>query len=187
MSISGSQPRRGTLAREQKLEAAFAKFEVAIQTAPWFAKTYYNAGLVLDQMGLPQEALTHYISAQQTFLLSEDETETLTRIVALVQRNGIATPQAADDHYRMGIVRAEQKKYPEAIREFQAALATAPWIVDAYYNLGLVYEFTGEYPDALRVYSIYAQLAPTGPNIGTAKTKIVKLKDQLGMLGTTPK
>jgi tetratricopeptide (TPR) repeat protein len=171
------------LAREQKFAAALAKLEEAVRIAPGLIpKAHYNAALIHEQTGRPREALTHYVVAHQAFLLPQGQTETLSRMVALVQRAGITVPETADRRYRVGILRAQQKRYKEAIEEFEAALAEAPWLVDAYHNLGLVYDFTGAYQDALRTFRTYVQLAPTAPNIGTVKTKIVELEDRLGLL-----
>ena len=54
--------------------------------------------------------------------------------------------------------------------------------MNAYKNLGLVYDFTGAFHEALHNLTIYAQLAPAGPEIGHVKTKIVELRDRLGLL-----
>jgi len=91
-------------------------------------------------------------------------------------------PESADQRYRLGIIRVTQKRYKEAIQEFEAAIAEAPWIAEPYYNLGHVCDFNKEYLKALRAYRIYTKLAPNAPNIGTAKTKIVELEDRLGLL-----
>jgi len=177
-----------TLARSGKVAEALGKFEEAARAAPGLlAKAHYNAGLIQEQTGKHKEALTHYIAAQQAFLLPEDEVEALSRLVALAQRAGVSVPDSADRRYRVGILRAQQKRYQEAVQEFEAALAEAPWLVDAYYNLGLVYDFTGSYQDARRAFRTYIQLAPTAPNVGTVKTKIVELEDRLGLVGAPAK
>lgn len=169
-----------TLARGQKLVAALAKFEEAAQVGAGFLpKAHYNAALVLEQIGRPPEALTHYVAALRESILLQDEIEILSRLVALAQQARIPVPDSADRRYRVGILRAQQKRYQEAIQEFEAALAEAPWLVDGYYNLGLVYDFTENYFDALRALRIYLQLAPTAPNIGPVKSKIVEIEDRL--------
>ena len=175
-----------TLAREGNQLAALTKFEEAIQAAPGLIpKAHYNLALILEESGKPKESVSHYVKAQQSFLLPEEEFEALTRLVALSRQARIAVPEIADQRYRLGIVRAKQKKYKEAIQEFEAALAEAPWFIEAYYNLGLVYDFNKEYSKALRVLNIYAKLSPDAPNIGTVKTKIVELKDKMGLLRTS--
>lgn len=176
------------LAGEGRLSDALLKFQEAIRIAPApTAKLYYNDALILEQVGRFKEALDYYISAQKLFLLPDEEMETLSRMLVLVNRHEILPPEVADEHYRMGIVRAKQKRYSESVQEFEAALAIAPWIVDAYYNLGLVYEFIEDYSNSLRVLSIYVRLAPTAQNTGSAKTKIIELKDRLETIKTSPK
>lgn len=176
------------LAKQQRPLEAHAKFEEAVRIAPGpLPKAQYNAGLVLEQVGKPHEALNHYIAAHQSVLLPEEEDGILIRIVGLAHKMGIMPPQSADERYRFGIVRAQQKRYLDAIEAFQSAIAEAPWIVDAYYNLGIVYDFQGWYPEALRVLTIYARIAPYSSNLGTVKTKIVELKDKLGLIGQQAK
>lgn len=161
---------------------ALAKFEEAARVAPGLVpKAHYNAGLILEQMGKTQEAIRHYTIAYRVFLLPQDETEAFMRIVTIARSARIAVPEDADRYYRLGIIRAEEKKYSEAVKAFETALDEAPWLVDAYYNLGLMYDFTGAYAKALRAFRIYLQLAPSAQNISAVKTKIVELEDKLGL------
>jgi tetratricopeptide (TPR) repeat protein len=171
------------LIKEQQRTPALAKFEEAARSIPnLIPKADYNAGLILEQSGRQKEALTHYLAAMKSFLLITDEEEVSAKVITIAQRSNAPVPESADRRYRIGILRAQQKRYKEAIQEFEAALSEAPWLVDAYYNLGLVYDFSGEYQNALRSLKIYLRLAPTAPNIGPVKTKIVELEDRLGLL-----
>ena len=171
------------LIREQQRTSALAKFEEAARSTPnLIPKADYNAGLILEQSGRQKDALTHYLAAMKSFLLISDEEEASAKVIAIAQRSNAPVPESADKRYRVGILRAQQKRYKEAIQEFEAALSEAPWLVDAYYNLGLVYDFSGEYQNALRSLKTYLRLAPTAPNIGPVKTKIVELEDRLGLL-----
>ena len=168
------------LARAGQRPEALQKLAQARTLAPGLIpKASFNAAVLLEQDNKAPEAVAAYLEAYKTFLTPAERSDALTRLVALVQRAGIATPDPVDRRYRLGIVRAQQKRYPEAITEFEAALAEAPWLVDAYYNLGLVYDLTGNYPDALQAFRNYVALAPSAPNVGTVKTKIVELEDRL--------
>jgi tetratricopeptide (TPR) repeat protein len=170
------------LARERKLPEALAKFQAARQRAPGLVpKASYNAALLLEA-ARPPEAVQAYLEATRGFLDPADQQEALTRLVATAQRARLPVPETADRRYRLGVVRVEQKRYPEAVTEFEAALAEAPWLVDAYYNLGLVYDFTGATANALQALRAYVQLAPQAANLGAVKTKIVELEDKLGVL-----
>jgi tetratricopeptide (TPR) repeat protein len=176
------------LAREQKPVGALAKFEEATRAAPGLVpKAHYNAALILEQTGRPREALLQYVAAYQAFLFPAEQVESLVRIVALTQRAAIGVPDTADRRYRVGILRAQQKRYQDAVEEFEAALVEAPWLVDAYYNLGLVYDFVSRHPEALRAFRTYSQLAPNAPNIGAVKTKIVEIEDRLATQPTPRK
>lgn len=174
------------LARQGAAAEAMAKFDQALKTAPApLPKANYNAALVMEQQGQAQAAVRQYLAAYQAFLLPAEQTEALNRLLALSQHAKLGVPETADQRYRLGVVRAKQKRYAEAVGEFEAALQEAPWLVDAYYNLGLVYDFVGRSADALRVLRIYVQLAPNSANLGPVKTKIVELEDKLGLI--TPK
>ncbi|MCX5855729.1 MAG: tetratricopeptide repeat protein, partial [Deltaproteobacteria bacterium] len=163
------------LAKEQQQAAALAKFEEAAKTTPnLIPRADYNAALILEQTGSPN-SLAHYLAAMKGFLLLSDEEEVFTKVLSIAQRSNIPVPESADRKYRIGILRAQQKRYKEAIQEFEAALSEAPWLVDAYYNLGLVYDFSGDYQNALRSLKIFMKLAPNAPNIGAVKTKMVEI------------
>lgn len=171
------------LARGQQRTAALAKFEEAAAAAPGLIpKADYNAALILEQTGKSKEALQRYLAAKDAFLMPADEQEALQKVIVLAQRTGMAVPESAERRYRVGILRAQQKRYPEAVKELEAALAEAPWLVDAYYNLGLVYDFSERYADALHTLKTYLLLAPNAPQTGSVKTKIVELEDRLGLL-----
>ncbi|MFZ5584373.1 MAG: tetratricopeptide repeat protein [Thermodesulfobacteriota bacterium] len=171
------------LARQGSPAEALAKFDQALKTTPApLPKANYNAALVLERQGQAQAAARQYLAAHQAFLLASEQNEALTRLLALAQQAKLGVPEAADQRYRLGVVRAKQKRHAEAVAEFEAALQEAPWLVDAYYNLGLVYDFVNRPADALRVLRIYVQLAPNSPNLGPVKTKIVELEDKLGLI-----
>ncbi|MCX5816871.1 MAG: tetratricopeptide repeat protein [Proteobacteria bacterium] len=171
------------LVKAQQRPNALAKFEEAVKTTPnLIPKADYNAALILEQTGRPKDALVHYLAAMKGFLLLSDEEEVSTKVITIAQRSNIPVPESADRKYRIGILRAQQKRYNEAIQEFEAALSEAPWLVDAYYNLGLVYDFSGDYQNALRSLKTFMKLAPNAPNIGAVKTKMVELEDRLGLL-----
>lgn len=169
------------LARSGQRAEALMKLMEARRLAPGLVpKASYNAALLLEQAAKPQEAVAGYLEAYRGFLLPADQQESLQRLVAIAQRANVAAPETADRHYRLGIVRAQQKRFPEAATEFEAALNEAPWIVDAYYNLGLVYDFTNASRPALRALRTYLALAPQSPHASAVKTKIVELEDKLG-------
>ncbi len=138
--------------------------------------------MLLEERGQAQEAFRQYLAAYQGFLLPAEQAEALARLAGLARRAGLKVPEAVDRRYRIGVVRAQQKRFAEAAAELEAALAEAPWLVDAYYNLGLVYDFLDRPADALRLLGLYLQLAPDSPQAGPVKTKLVELEDKLGLL-----
>ena len=176
------------LARGGQRSEALAKFQAARQAAPGLVpKTSYNAALLLEQGGRGADALAAYLEAYRGFLTPMEQQDSLGRLVALTQRTNLPAPDGPDRRYRLGIVRAQQKRYPEAIVEFEAALSDCPWLVDAYYNLGLVYDFTGASGPALQAFRTYLVLAPSSPHTSAVKTKIVELEDKLGVGDPPPK
>ena len=172
------------LARSGQRAEALTKLAGARVLAPGLVpKASYNAAILLEQSGKPQEAVAAYLEAHRGFLSPADQREALTRLVACAQRANLPVPDAADRRYRLGIVRAQQKRYPEAVIEFEGALQDAPWLADAYYNLGLVAGFTEAHAKALQALRTYLTLAPQSPHASAVKTKIVELEDKLGTGG----
>jgi tetratricopeptide (TPR) repeat protein len=168
-------------ARAGQRTEALTKLEAARRLAAGLVpKASYNAALILEQAGRAPEALSAYQEARRGFLDPAEEQEALARLTALAQRAKLPAPESADRRYRLGIVRAQQKRYAEAVTEFEGALSEAPWLTDAYYNLGLVCDFSDRPGQALAALRTYLSLAPDSPHLGAVKTKVVELEDKLG-------
>lgn len=176
-------------ARQGRMRDALEKFNRAIAASPapgMIPKAVYNAGLAEEGNGRTDAALALYREAFADYFLADDRFGALNRMVGMAQRNAISVPETIDQRYRLGLIRVEQKRYPEAIEAIESALAEAPWIADAYNNLGLIYDTTNQYGKALDALEIYVHLKPTAPNIGNVKTKIVELQDRFGMIAAPP-
>jgi len=75
-------------------------------------------------------------------------------IVNLRRQMGFV-PQVATDHYNLGVVAAEQEKYPEAIKHFQKAMQMDPDLAEAEFNLALAQEKSGDVNAARKQWSSY--------------------------------
>lgn len=63
-------------------------------------------------------------------------------------------------HFNQGAEYLSQKKYPEAIKEFEKAIQKDPKNIDAYNCLGAVYQIMGEIDKALESYQKTISLGP---------------------------
>jgi tetratricopeptide (TPR) repeat protein len=63
-----------------------------------------------------------------------------------------SAPDNPDAHNKVGIAYFERKRYDDAAREFQAAVAANSAYVESWYHLGEVYERKGEVENARRAY-----------------------------------
>ena len=82
----------------------------------------------------------------------------LTEIEGLLKKAAALDPRFADAHLQLGILYAERKDYPEAIREYQQAIRLEPSLVDAHYRLAQAYVRTGEKERAQGEFETYERL-----------------------------
>jgi len=86
---------------------------------------------------------------------------------------GAADPIAV---YNQGVILWNQGKGPEAVAQFQKAVAANPKYADAQYMLGLALYSTGKVPEAKAPLEEYLKIAPTGTNADTAKALLATIK-----------
>src|SRR5262249_17524870 len=67
-------------------------------------------------------------------------------------------PTFADAHLQLGNLDSDQKKYAEAIPEYQSALKYNPKMADAHYRLGQAYVRTGEKQRAQEQFALYEKI-----------------------------
>jgi tetratricopeptide (TPR) repeat protein len=80
------------------------------------------------------------------------------RIETLLKAALDIDPKFPDAHFELGNLYSEQKKYPEAIGEYQQALAVQPEMVDAHFRLAQAYARTGDQTRAQQEFVIHDRL-----------------------------
>jgi tetratricopeptide (TPR) repeat protein len=71
------------------------------------------------------------------------------------------TEEEANVHHLLGTVYQQQRKFDDAIAEFQAALAIVPGMSDALFSLGWTYALQGNDEEAKRYLDKYVMMAGT--------------------------
>jgi len=70
-----------------------------------------------------------------------------------------STEEEANIHHLLGTVYQQQRKYDEAIEQFQAALGIVPGMSDALFSLGWTYALQGNEEEAKRYLDKYVMMA----------------------------
>ena len=85
---------------------------------------------------------------------------------AWLRREGIQYKQLLDYEYReRAHKRFQDKKYEEAIADYNMAIALDPDYVDAYYRLGLVKHHVGRYESAISDFDKFISRIPDHANV----------------------
>jgi tetratricopeptide (TPR) repeat protein len=122
-------------------QSALYQYTDAIKTGPRFLPSYSALGRLYADLRYPDNA------AQ---VLSE---------ALKVAMPG--TEEEANIHHLLGTVYQQQRKFDEAIAEFQAALAIVPGMGDALFSLGWTYALQGNDEEAKRYLDKYVMMAGT--------------------------
>jgi tetratricopeptide (TPR) repeat protein len=111
----------------------------------------------------PQETLNQYISDLQDNPNDYGLREKIIRHVQTMEQKP-AIPEEAVRHMARGTAATKGAKNPndfkDAVREFEQASLTAPWLPNVYYNLGVAQDGAGMYADAIKSLKIYLMAAP---------------------------
>ena len=83
----------------------------------------------------------------------------LAHITSLLQKAARLAPTFASAHLQLGILYADQKRYPEAIASYKNAIAADPQLPDAHYRLAQAYMRSGDQPKARSELRLYQELA----------------------------
>jgi TolB-like protein/Tfp pilus assembly protein PilF len=128
-------------------------FQIAIQLNPAQSIVYYWYGEFLMSMGRPGEAIAMTQRAQQADPLSPVVGSSLAMILYLARRYDQAVgilehayevhPDHFLPHLRMGLVRIQQQRYDEAIRELKTAVTLADQSTETLAALATAYAAAG--------------------------------------------
>lgn len=151
-------------------QTAFAK---ALELDPSLFKAHFKQGRCSEELEDPQSALHQYTSAIKTGPRFIPSYSALGRLYAdlrypdqaaqvLKEALKVAMPgteEEANIHHLLGTVYQQQRKYDEAIAEFQAALGIVPGMPDALFSLGWTYALQNNDEEAKRYLDKYVMMA----------------------------
>jgi tetratricopeptide (TPR) repeat protein len=191
-----------------QLDKALSQYQQALVLEPNNANAYYYRATVYHQQQSIAKAQTDYAkalslpgldSAYKTAIetslaeLKNGQTDALldkamtayntkqyTQALALLSQAESIDPSNGSVEYTRGLVLAEQKNYPSAIKAYQAALQKEPSLVDAYYGLGVAYELAKQPAQAKVAYQQYVDKAPASEDtkdlVAYAQSRVKELK-----------
>jgi len=109
----------------------------------------------------PEDPQANYYYAVALWKQSQNNRDAgkLAQVGALLHKAIQLAPSFAAAYLQLGVLQAEQKKYPEAIASFQKAIAADPRLPDAHYRLAQACMRTGDQPKASAEMQLYYQLA----------------------------
>ena len=173
---AGYQEKLGSVLMElEDWKAAKKAFCKALEIDPSLFKAHFKLGRCSEELEDPQAALYQYTDAIMTGPRFLPSYSALGRLYAdlkypdhaaqvLTEGLKVAMPgteEEANVHHLLGTVYQQQRKYDDAIAEFQAALAIVPGMPDALFSLGWTYALQGNDEEAKRYLDKYVMMAGT--------------------------
>jgi len=118
---------------------ALYQYSDAIMTGPRFLPSYSALGRLYADLRYPEQAAQVLAEALKVAMPGTEE--------------------EANIHHLLGTVYQQQRKYDEAISEFQSALGIVPGMSDALFSLGWTYALQGNDEEAKRYLDKYVMMA----------------------------
>ena len=174
--MAGYHEKLGSVLMElEDWKGAQKSFAKALELDPSLFKAHFKMGRCSEELEDPQNALYQYTDAIKTGPRFLPSYSALGRLyadlkypdhAAQVLSEGLkvampGTEEEANIHHLLGTVYQQQRKYDEAITEFQAALAIVPGMSDALFSLGWTYALQGNDEEAKRYLDKYVMMAGT--------------------------
>ncbi len=145
----------------------------SLEIDPTLFKAHFKLGRCSEELEDPQNALYQYSDAIMTGPRFLPSYSALGRLYAdlrypeqaaqvLAEALKVAMPgteEEANIHHLLGTVYQQQRKYDEAISEFQSALGIVPGMSDALFSLGWTYALQGNDEEAKRYLDKYVMMA----------------------------
>ena len=151
--------------------------EKAVELDPTFAAAYLELGDACYRLGLEdsgdaavRKAMEHsakapekerlFIESGYAYVIEKDGDKRI-RILQEIERK---YPDEKRVHLGLGMLYSGRYMYPEAIGEFQKALAIAPQYRTALNHLAYAYADSGDLGNAIEYFQKYATVSPGDPN-----------------------
>ena len=122
--------------KKNNLQVAGNLYKETLKTNPNYAGAHNNLGIVLNELGEYQKAMSSYEKAIQI------------------------QPNYAAAHYNLGNTLKKLGEYQKAMSSYERAIQIQPNYVDAHYNLGNTLKELGEYQKAMSSYEKAIQINP---------------------------
>jgi tetratricopeptide (TPR) repeat protein len=109
----------------------------------------------------PKNALAHFHYAMSLWK-GENQApaaDDLRRIEALLKRAVLLDPRLTRGFFELGVLLAEQERYPEAIEHFRRASSLQPSLSQAHYRLAQLYQRTGQKALAAKELDAFRRLS----------------------------
>jgi tetratricopeptide (TPR) repeat protein len=108
----------------------------------------------------PRNALAHFQYAMSLWKGNAEPVSAaeVQRIEALLRRAVMLDPKLAKGFLQLGILLADQERYPEAIQQLQRATRLQPDLAQAHYRLSQLYQRTGQKELAAKELEVFRQL-----------------------------
>jgi tetratricopeptide (TPR) repeat protein len=174
--MPGYHEKLGTVLMElEDWKGAKTAFEKALELDPSLFKAHFKLGRCSEELEDPQNALYQYTDAIMTGPRFLPSYSALGRLYAdlkypdqaaqvLNEALKVAMPgteEEANVHHLLGTVYQQQRRYDDAVSEFQAALGIVPGMSDALFSLGWTYALKGNNEEAKRYLDKYVMMAGT--------------------------
>ncbi len=194
--MAGYHEKLGTVLMElEDWKSAEAALQEALALDPSLFKAHFKLGRIYEETEDRQNALYQYTDAIKTgprFLPSysalgrlyadlryEDNAAQVLREALVVAVPG--TEEEANIHHLLGTVYQQQRKYDDAVTEFQTALGIIPGMPDALFALGWTYSLQKNDEEAKRYLNKYVMMAGAeAPEnyIKAAKDRLAELRTE---------
>jgi predicted Zn-dependent protease len=123
--------------------------------------------LALDPRSVEAQAgLAGNLAGRVTDNLTETAAADVERAEYLVRQAAAAAPRNPDVHWAKGQVLRAQRRFAEAIPEYEAVLAANPNAVRALFALGQCKRFTGSIEETIPLIERAMRLSPHEPRLG---------------------
>ncbi len=120
--------------KKNNLQVAGNLYKETLKTNPNYAGAHNNLGIVLNELGEYQKAISSYVKAIQI------------------------QPNYAAAHYNLGNTLKKLGEYQKAMSSYERAIQIQPNYVDAHYNLGNTLKELGEHQKAMSSYERAIQI-----------------------------
>jgi tetratricopeptide (TPR) repeat protein len=151
-----------------EFQRAIQSFELELETAKPHPRCRYYLALALQSTGRLQDAISQL---NKTIANNTNDADALYELARMhknaslqaIERLKTIDPDSFQLHALMGEVFADEKRYPEAIKEYRSALDKRPNAQGIHFSIGLAYWAQRQLADAQKEFSLALKENPGDP------------------------